>query len=85
MRQLAAHTWTRHPFIRVGRDFDITEPNKFEALLGQITGQENVSKCTQCEKREGPWEKCVSAAGFFLEACANCYYGNDGEKCSSRK
>jgi hypothetical protein len=75
----------RFPILRPGRTINTARPTNLEALLGQMTGQVNSSKCTHCAGGSGRWSACVSVPGFFGSSCANCHYGSEGRRCSLRK
>ena len=55
-----------------------------EAYMAQCVGVLSAAPCVNCEKNDGPWDQCVSVAGFLVGSCANCHYGREGTRCSLR-
>ena len=85
MTALAALPPARNPTTRPGRNARLNRDANIEANLAQITGQVNVPECAHCAWRNGVFALCVSAAGQLNGSCANCYYNNEGVRCSLRE
>lgn len=54
-----------------------------ESVLMQITGNEVETPCERCDRKVGPYIRCVIPQGADATTpCANCHYNSMGNKCS---
>ncbi|KAJ5688463.1 hypothetical protein N7536_011082 [Penicillium majusculum] len=57
-----------------------------EAALMQVVGNQALTPCNSCLRREGPFSHCVSVRDVSgLEACANCHWAGRDNRCHYRQ
>ncbi|CRL20031.1 Protein of unknown function DUF3716 [Penicillium camemberti] len=80
----------REPYLRVGRQWTALRFQEqinvslahAEAALMQVVGDQALTPCNSCLRREGPFAHCVSVRDVSgLEACANCHWAGRDNRC----
>lgn len=84
----------REPYLRVGRQWTalrFQEQNNVslaheEAALVQVVGDQALTPCNSCLRRERPFSQCVPVRDMSgLEACANCHWAGRDNRCHYRQ
>ncbi|OQD88604.1 hypothetical protein PENSOL_c069G06440 [Penicillium solitum] len=84
----------REPYLRVGRQWTALRFQQqinvslahAEAALMQVVGNQALTPCNSCLRREGPFSHCVSVRDVSgLEACANCHWAGRDNRCHYRQ
>lgn len=60
------------------------EKANVESVIIQTVGHVLDQECVSCQKKNGPFEKCVvlSGADNLITACANCHWNGQGRRCT---
>lgn len=80
-RPLKFRSWTAR---KRGHQINLRTPQKAQAALVHMQGEEVGKACDYCAKGGGVFQGCVTAHDFGKGECTNCHYQNRGKQCDLR-